>query len=184
MILQNAVRSEMSSYGSSGFTSCTAWLALTDEQATSRAIIASNINTLRRYASFAYLVSLGYNEESCRAEDIGDDARYLDELDVVSGETRHWFPSLDFSKETTCAVTAVLDGDIGPFVHLLENDEFSMICVGRSLSQREVVEELCRSGSTLDCITRLVSDNGFIVTVRDGVKFNVITQNDEIIQCF
>jgi hypothetical protein len=154
------------------------------DQDANRAILAADINSLRRHAPYVYLIGLGYTEDTLRSEDFGDASEYLNVLDVIDFSTNHWFVRPDFVKEMPCTITAILDGDILPFVHLLDGEEFCMLCSCQRLSLHQISEVMQSAKTTREAIGLLVGQTGCVVSAVDSVRFEVLTRNEHIIGCF
>src|SRR5579875_1413209 len=97
-----------------------AWLEAIPDYEVRSAILAANVNILRRYAPYAYLFANGFTEKSWREEDIGDESGYIRSLETQELGHGIWFSQLDFEGETDTVVTAIFEGDVLPIVHLLD----------------------------------------------------------------
>jgi hypothetical protein len=155
------------------------WLDAVENREVSSAILAANINVLRREAPFAYLFATGYTLSAWAAEDIGDETAYSRSLDALELNAGFYLAHNSASAVAVpMVVVSVLLGDVRPFVHLLGSDEFALYCTPRLLSLRQLKFALSGAVSSADASKRLLINGGCIVTVIDEVQFAVRSIGD------
>jgi hypothetical protein len=106
-----------------------AWLEYVPDQVLRRAMLAANVNIVRRIAPYCYLLASGMNEREWRAEDIGDTDGYVAGLAVRELHRGAWSNKPPYESQSVVLVIAVLWGDVLPVVHLLESDEYRLLCL-------------------------------------------------------
>lgn len=151
----------------------TAWLAAEGRADIRSAVLLANVNILRRHAPNAYLFANGFSKQQWLTEDIGDEFGYLQRLDVIELKRGVWFNPLDCDKPARAAVTAILEGDVLPFVHLLGYEEYGMLClpVRRSLAEIDLL--LQKEAPNRERVCGLLNAGGCVVTAVDEVCFRV-----------
>lgn len=158
---------------SQGYSYHMAWIELFTDIEIQAAVLTANINILRRTAPYAYLFCNNFTIDSWMAEDIGDGADYRASLESKQLKVGIWLSSLSHSVAVMTVVTAVLSGDVLPFVHLLGSDEFALLCLPYQLTLDEIDEIVSNSKSGDQAAQKLVFSGGFIVTMIDAVRLKV-----------
>jgi hypothetical protein len=152
------------------------------------AVIAANINALRRHAPFAYLFAVGWTVEAWRKEDIGQEENsYRNALDML--QLRHGvrLGRVDYSlqEDTPVVVTAILAGDVTPFAYALDinEDEWQLLCLPRQRSLIEIDAVIAQSNSPQEAHRGLLAQGGCTVTAHDTV-FQIVTLDPDFCRYF
>jgi hypothetical protein len=152
-----------------------AWLEPIPDNDVRSAVLAANVNILRRYAPYAYFFANGFTEESWHEEDIGDESGYIQSLETQELGRGIWFSQLDFEGETSTVVTAIFEGDVLPIVHLLDEEEFAVLCLPSRISVKRIDEIVTQASSNKEAVKALLADGGCVATAIDEVSFAIWT---------
>lgn len=160
-----------------------AWLESIPDRELREALIAANVNIMRREAPFAYFFANGDDSGQWKAK-IGNVQEYKNSLDTMQLSRGIWFTRPEWTGATTTSVTAVHFGDILPFVYFLDNDRYSLFCSPRRYSVAEIESLIQMTNSNQGAMNALLSDGGCFVSVTDYQMFEVQTCSDQFAKHF
>ena len=143
------------------------------------ALLAANINILRRNAPFAYLFTNGSSLESWSNSDsfgeLAVEARYRSQLEKIQLQTGVWLDYPEWHEETVTVVTAILAGDILPFVDDLDEDKYCLLCLPDARSLNLIDQTIFAADSTHAALVDLLFDGGCLISAIDYRAFSVKT---------
>jgi hypothetical protein len=181
--LLGAVRYWKDEDSSLGFLGYSAHLALEGDLQQRSASLAANVNKIRRVAPFAYLFANGFTVHSWREEDIGEnDCR--NSLDTHQLSHGFWLGAPTWDDPTDTVVSAILYGDITPFVHLLAQEDFALYCSRFHQSLTSIDRVTCDKVNSRAAAKALLMDGGCVITAIDQVVFHVYSIDDRYGQFF
>ena len=125
------------------------------------AMIAAKINLLRREAPYLYVVANDGDEKPDTADAY---VRAMERRELGRGV---WLAHPDFAQDTRTTVTAVLLGDILPFVPCLSGDWYCLLCLPKPISLAEIDDVVTLSATVAESVTRLLAEGGCLLTCVD-----------------
>jgi hypothetical protein len=149
-----------------GFGAVFEWVPDTELR---HAMVAANINTLRREAPYLYLVANRYENQP----DASDP--YIGAMDRRELGRGVWLAYPEFYEETVTTVWAILQGDILPFVPHLYSDWFCLLCLPSPIPLVQIDEIVTPSPSVTESVQKLLKNGGCLLTVIDHVVLNMKT---------
>jgi hypothetical protein len=147
------------------------------------AMHAANVNRIRRYAPFAYFFANGFTVDSWRREDIGDND-YRNSLDSLQLSRGFWPGAPDVDDPTTTVVTAILDGDVTPFVRALQEIDFAFYCSPSYRSLVSIDHLTARAANSREATKALLRDGACVITASEEVAFRVLSADDRYDEFF
>lgn len=154
-----------------------AWLEYVKDQVLRRTMLAANVNIMRRISPYCYLVVSGMTERQWRAEDLGDSDQYVEALAVREMQRGAWSSKPPYESQSMVVVIAILCGDVLPIVHLLESDEYSLLCLPSPVALDDLEPAFVKARSYDEELGALLSTGGCLLTITDEVAFKVVTGN-------
>lgn len=159
------------------------WVELTGDQLADRAVLAYNINVLRREAPFLYLICSGFSSAIWPSEDIGDsiDNAYARSLEHFDLRKRLCISYPNNDSEGSTVVLSLGSGDVGPFVHLLEHEEFGLLAL-RVPQSPESFRDAVSTGRPGDgFLNTVLMDGGWAMSAIDMVRYRIWTLDPTVI---
>lgn len=179
MGLLKVVRLESSVQLAPRMSRFTAWLQDANDAELQAAVLAANVNVIRRVAPFIYLLAWGYTAASWMVEDAGDDTGYVRSFTVQDFRTSNDDTRAQSQQSASAAVIGILLGDVLPVVHLLRDDNFQLVC----LRSAAPLEDVCRIGLSSQFergeYAGLSNSDGCLLTGTDGVRFSLRTTDPD-----
>ena len=170
------IRPELSAYG--------AWLDEIKDQELREAMLATNVNILRRLAPYAYFFAGDFTSGTWDANFKGESKMYLASFERKELQRGVWFACPDCNDPITTSVIAVGLGDIFPVIHYLNQEEFSLLCLPESISLDQIDQTIAESGNNLEALQTLLSNGGFLISTIDYQAFAVQTYDSRYAQLF
>jgi hypothetical protein len=164
-----------------------AWLKFDSDVATQCAIIACNINMLRRHAPFAYFFANTDATGTLESNFVGRcpaEAEYYSSLKSIDIKSAFWLATPDLLQDTIAHVTAIGSGDIFPFVGYLNEDFYALLCLPDCRSLDVIGNEIHAAADGPAAVRKLLENGGFAVTVTDYRQFRVTTGDLRLAQYF
>lgn len=159
-----------------------AWLEWIDDTELREAMIAANINMIRREAAFAYFFANGQSTEPQVTPSELKNYRSL--LTAKQLDHSLWLTYPEWEEPTTTTVTVIASGDVLPFVYFLDDDKYSLFCSPRSYSVEEIDDTIKLTNSNEGAMAALLTDGGCFISVIDHQNFKLQTLNDDFIKYF
>lgn len=149
-----------------GFSAVIEWVQDSELRA---ALIAANVNILRREAPYVYF----FANENGGTPGPPDD--YVSMMETRELGRRVWLAPSAFEEGTMTTVTAVLLGDILPFVPCLMYESFYLLCLPKPMPLAEIDDTVTLSASATEAVRRLLTDGGCILSCVDHAVMTVVT---------
>ena len=182
--LLNVARRHPLIQGEDGLWEGAARMELTLDQEADRKALAANVNLLRRHAPYAFLFITGWKlaawDESVR----GPGSEELLAFPARQLRCGVWcYPELRRGMTPTI-VMALGTGDALPVVHLLDEEEFALVCLPQPLSLEEIERVICAASSKEELAQKLLGSSGFVLQCIDDVRLSIRTRNPQILEYF
>lgn len=151
-----------------------AWLEWVADKDLREAMVAANINMMRREAPFLYFFANGDNSDD-RQVTSSNDLDYSRSLAKKHISRGLWLTYPEWDEPTSTVITAVLSGDVLPFVYFLDSDKFSLFCSPYQYSIEQIDNIVTSTDSNHNAIKALLSNGGCIISVIDHQNFSLKT---------
>ena len=148
------------------------------------AMIAANINILRREAPYAYFFANGVTLEKWASSWLVRHQPYLKSFKLKQLQQGVWLTAPDLDLDTTTVVTAVLLGDILPLAREMQEAENCLVCLPRALTLEDIDALFADKRKTADSLEVLLEDGGFLLSIVDLVAIQVRTHDEHILEYF
>jgi hypothetical protein len=157
-----------------------------------RAVLAANINILRRSLPFAYLfVDSYYTFQEWLDDEFGDnsDHEYVSTFNstILKQSIALYDPCLRAvkgNKVSPTVIIAILTGDILPFIHTMECQEFSLLCLPDEFRLNDLESLIYSASSDAEIRDRLFDMGAVIVSIPDGFVFTAVSRLHDIQRYF
>lgn len=159
-----------------------AWLEWIADVELREAMIAANINMMRREATFAYFFDSSQVMSLHTAT--GELTNYRSMLPAKRLDRGLWLTYPDWKEQTTTTVTVIAAGDVLPFIYFLDDDKFSLFCSPRLYSVEEIDDIIKLTDSNEGAMAALLADGGCFISVIDHQNFKLQTLDDGFIKYF
>lgn len=165
-------------------TRCGVWLEGVLDNEFQSAMIAANINILRREAPYVYFFAGNTTLEKWNSSWVVRDQPYVQSFSAIQLQRCVWpnDPGLDF--ETTTVVAAVLLGDVLPLAQALFDSGNCMVCLPEPITLEEMDTLFTQEGEVDNSLKTLLSKGGFVLAIIDLVSLQVRTFDHGVIDYF
>ena len=173
---KNNISPKLSSYG--------AWLEEITDRELREAMLAANVNILRRTAPYAYFFAGDFGPGIWSSDFQGENQKYLAALERKELQRGVWFTYPDCNDPIKTTVTAIGEGDIFPAIHYLNQEEFSLLCLPEWVALGRIDQIVAEAGNSLEALQNLLSAGGFLVSIVDYQDFAIQTYDSQYEQYF
>lgn len=157
-----------------------------------RAILAANINILRRSVSYAYLfIDSHYSFQDWFDHQSYDssDREYVASLDSITlGKSINLFDHQSSignrSDILPRIVIAIRAGDILPFMNTIDSQEFSLLCLPFDSSLTDLENLIYSAANDFDVTNHLLDLGGVIISMPDSMVFSAVSRKTDIGEYF
>lgn len=157
------------------------WVADNDLQ---RAMIAANINILRREAPYAYFFANGVTLKEWSSSWLVQNQPYLKSFQSKQLQQGVCLTDPDLDFDTTTVVTAVLLGDMLPLAIPMQESENCLVCLPEVLTLAEIDTLFADERGTADSLNLLLKDGGLLLAIVDFRALTVKTTNKRVLEYF
>lgn len=166
------------------FEDCGVFLEWVVDNELQKAMIAANINILRREAPYAYFFANGVTLKEWSSSWLVQNQPYLKLFESKQLQQGVWLTAPRLHINTTTVVTAVLLGDILPLAKSMQDSENCLVCLPKALTLEEIDATFAVERETADSLTVLLEDAGFLLTITDLRALKVKTSNKSVLGYF
>jgi hypothetical protein len=149
-----------------------------------RAMIAANINILRREAPYAYFFANGVTLEEWESSWLVQNQPYMRLFHSKQLQQGVCLTDPDLDFDTTTVVTAVLLGDILPLARSMQDSENCLVCLPKPLTLEEIDVIFADDRGTANSLRLLLEDDGFLLSTVDFRLIKVRTSNKRVLEYF
>lgn len=148
------------------------------------AMIAANINILRREAPYAYFFAGGITLEKWSSSRLVQNHPYLKSLNSKQLQQGVWLTVPNLDLDTTTVVTAVLSGDILPLARSMQDAENCLVCLPEVLTLEDIDALFADERGTAGNLEVLLENGGFLLSIVDLRALQVKTYDEHILEYF
>lgn len=139
-----------------------------------RAVVAANINILRRYSQYAYLyVNDCSGDDWLDSED--DDYDYIESLSRITISKNIWLNSDIPVQDRMSTIVNFGSNDLLPIIHLLYYEGYSLICLPKQEPIDSLANMMMKCEHPNEIAVQLLRNGGFILTNVDEYHLRIYT---------